>query len=1024
MCKNRVAAVVGVGLLLFSLRSVQAATQAVDPGQWGGNPMQWSRESDGLSCHGAPTSVAVLDSAPVCARVTVEADLRVTAVAGQSWKVAGVGVYLDPRNFWHFAVVESPDSTGRKHHCELTEMRDGSWLAQANLRVAAEADTKLDWQVGQTYRLRIALDPEGIEGSLSDPAGKVLVRRRYAFSAPAVTTGRPMLRCGGFDARYRGIRVEFSQPSPVRKRSFPAYQCDSFIPEVRGRKTGSFHLEQHEGLWWAIDPLGRGFVPLGVEHVTYHGSWCETLGYAPYGRHNDSKYASRDEWEDETLGRLRSWRFNVLTAGSSPKLFHRGLAHTRFVSVGSLLARMGDPFDITPNEGRPCSAFPNVFHPDFEAYCAYRAREVCGPYAGDPWLFGYFLDNELAWWGRGALDTGLFDATMGKAATHTAKAALRDFLHDRYDGDVAALNAAWGAQFESFDAIMHLPALDGAHREKVTEDKRAFLALIAERYFGTITRAIRAVDPDHMILGCRFAGGRASDVVWRAAGRHCEVLTLNYYGSVDIDQCVATGTMPDGRTAPLPEVLERFHELGGRPMMVTEWSFPALDSGLPCTNGAGQRFRTQAERARASDVYARTILGMPFMIGYDYFMWPDEPALGITSVFPENSNYGLVSGTGVPYEQLAAVLSRINAEAGGLRRQGPYQPPAAHAPAAAPRAPQGAEQVLWNRSSRPIAAGPVWVASALGSMQTGRGLEAFRAGRWTPVPAQWEARPSCGPSLALPGPALGPGEAAFLRGAKSPSAAVPHAKLRFEREGERFELRTGAFVLKGAVGGSSLVEEVHHRGMALGRYNGMIQQWTGRNRWISTDRLVSCRGTTGPLCAVVDLTGRYDTDPAAPQGQPFELAHRLTFFPDADWFVAELLCARNLGKEPLETRAFFFRFHSAIAGSADGDGEDPNRVPRLWGRAAGDAWIDPAAGAFWGCATDRQEGMRIRFWLNKQGGQHPDARWEKTTKIAPGATFYPAEPVYVIGVAGRGGRSAFDAAAQAALDRVKLPVER
>ena len=31
-----------------------------------------------------------------------------------------------------------------------------------------------------------------------------------------------------------------------------------------------------------------------------------------------------------------------------------------------------------------------------------------------------------------------------------------------------------------------------------------------------------------------------------------------------------------------------------RPMIITEWSFPALDSGLPCKHGAGMRVDTQA----------------------------------------------------------------------------------------------------------------------------------------------------------------------------------------------------------------------------------------------------------------------------------------------------------------------------------------------------------------------------------------------------------------------------------------------
>ena len=34
---------------------------------------------------------------------------------------------------------------------------------------------------------------------------------------------------------------------------------------------------------------------------------------------------------------------------------------------------------ICPHEGCPCSALPNVFHPDFPDYCEKMAAEVCAP---------------------------------------------------------------------------------------------------------------------------------------------------------------------------------------------------------------------------------------------------------------------------------------------------------------------------------------------------------------------------------------------------------------------------------------------------------------------------------------------------------------------------------------------------------------------------------------------------------------------------------------------------------------------
>ena len=41
--------------------------------------------------------------------------------------------------------------------------------------------------------------------------------------------------------------------------------------------------------------------------------------------------------------------------------------------------------------------------------------------------------------------------------------------------------------------------------------------------------------------------------------------------------------------------------------MITEWSFPALDAGLPCNHGAGQRVPTQRDRALAFTAFQKLL---------------------------------------------------------------------------------------------------------------------------------------------------------------------------------------------------------------------------------------------------------------------------------------------------------------------------------------------------------------------------------------------------------------------------------
>lgn len=641
----------------------------VGPG-WQGDPLTWTFRADGLHCTlSNGIGIAVYRASPLASNVTVEAVFTPQKASGLSWDVAAVAIVADERNFWHLALVQTPPEHGCKPLFELTEMRDGEWLAQSNLKLEISEESGPKWAFGQSYRLKLSVDKSGITGTIATPGGNPILRKRFAFTAAAVTYGRPALRIDGFTGTFTDVCAESGESVADVKAeaAFPAYAMENTVSGITDQATGFFHVVQRpDGRWWAIDPLGHGVVLMGVDHVTFHGHWCEKLGYSPHDKKNEKKYTDHAEWESETLGRLKAWGFTMLGAGCDSKLKHRGLVHTEFLSIGDHLATLGDEYDITPNERRPCSSFPNVFHPDFEAYCRYRVQQSCVPNRNDPWLFGYFIDNELAWWGRGGSETGLFDAVMKKGAAHTAKIALRDFLARQAENDVATFNGLWGTQFKTFDEILALKALPVAN-DAQRAVKRDFLRFAADRYFSVTTRAIREADPNHLVLGARFAGTSGADpVVWEVSGNYCDVVTFNCYPMADLDEGRVYTRFGKGGEL-VTEHFAKFYDTVKRPMLITEWSFPALDAGLPSVHGAGQRFRTQAERTAATRLFARTMLSLPFLLGYDYFMWVDEPALGISTPFPEDSNYGLINEDGVPYPLLTEMFTALQREAGAWR---------------------------------------------------------------------------------------------------------------------------------------------------------------------------------------------------------------------------------------------------------------------------------------------------------------------------------------------------------------------
>ncbi len=667
-------------LFLLPVLAAVSAPLSYDPAKWDANPLDWRFDAAaGTLCGGSANAFAIFD-APRCAKMRLSARVTPESAGTNNWATCGVSLFHDEWNYWHVALVQAPPEAGGRRHFELCEMRGGAWLSQYQDKlVCTEQRQVRAWNYGETLDLSIESTPEGIRGEVRDATGARIWSMRYAFPAPAadgtvraVTCGRPALHVnGGFRGVFAKLDADCAEPRPVSS-AFPAYTGDIFVPDVKESATGFFRVVEKDGRWWVIDPLGRGTVLLGVDHVTYWGHHSQRAHVSHHHEVNKVKFPDKRDWEADTLGRLKAWGFNLLGAGCDQALKHRGLIHTIFLSIGDGLCGEGNDPDyyICPNEHRPCSAFPNVFHPQFAAWADYKARRQCAPNRDDPWLFGYFIDNELAWWGRGGAATGLFDAVAKLPATHSARVAQQAFL------------AARGVKGTPSDG-----------------DKLAFLKLAADLYFRISSEAIRRHDPNHLVMGARFAGlGGAHPAVWEVSGKYCDVVTFNCYPWADLDRNVV---MTD-RGGNAKRVVDAFTEQYGhvkRPMLITEWSFPALDSGLPCTGGAGQRFQTQALRTQATELFAKTMLSLPFLVGYDYFMWVDEPPEGISDAFPEDSNYGLINEKGEAYPEITSMFARLHREVGTWLRAGAP----AEKPAPARAGGETAEQALARLA--PAAAG-------------------------------------------------------------------------------------------------------------------------------------------------------------------------------------------------------------------------------------------------------------------------------------------------------------------------------
>ncbi|MBD3180940.1 hypothetical protein GF312_01540 [Candidatus Poribacteria bacterium] len=213
-------------------------------------------------------------------------------------------------------------------------------------------------------------------------------------------------------------------------------------------------------------------------------------------------------------------------------------------------------------------------------------------------------------------------------------------------GNLEKVNKAFETDFNSYDelidAFYNKPSGESPVVEEIKKVESKFLEKVAEQYFKVCNEAIKKYDPNHLILGCRFAGYAPTEVV-KAMKNYVDVVSYNNYS----------------KTAPL-ERLEEIYKITGKPIMLTEFSFKAMDSGLPNTKGAGSPVETQQDRADLFDGYVTALMEQPYMVGFHWFEHADEPAEGRFD--GENSNYGLVNIKDETWEILTSRMKEVNAK--------------------------------------------------------------------------------------------------------------------------------------------------------------------------------------------------------------------------------------------------------------------------------------------------------------------------------------------------------------------------
>lgn len=476
---------------------------------------------------------------------------------------------------------------------------------------------------------------------------------------------------------------------------------------------GFFRTEKRDGRWYLITPDGHPFYSLGVNAVAADGGRTYTAGReamfkalpgegdalaAFYGEgNNDDGNASSQgrnfkkgrwfdfyaanlqraygkpcppaatgqptacpplvvdtgRWQAHALDRLQAWGFNTLGNWSEPALGQaRRMPYTLPLSIVGDYASISTGMDWW---GR----MPDPFDPRF-AMATERAVAIAArDHRDDPWLIGYFADNELAWAAPGSEPKARYGLAYGTLRLTTDVPAKRAFLkqlRDKYRNQ-EGLSKAWGIELNAWE-LMEDPGfeapLPSPEHPEIERDYQHFQQVFAETYFKTISDALKWHAPNHLLLGGRYAVSTPEAV--NACAEFCDVLSFNFY----------TLKPQDGYN------FARLAELD-KPVLVSEFQFGSRDRG-PFWPGPLELAREE-DRGPAYANFLTAALQQPMIVGAHWFQYLDQPASG-RLLDGENGHLGLVAITDVPYPGFIDAVRKANAQAMAQLRTGLEKKPA------------------------------------------------------------------------------------------------------------------------------------------------------------------------------------------------------------------------------------------------------------------------------------------------------------------------------------------------------------
>jgi agarase len=386
-----------------------------------------------------------------------------------------------------------------------------------------------------------------------------------------------------------------------------------------------FRVKKINGRWWFITPDGHPLVSKGVTDVNYLGA---TLQDDDFHQILVDKYGNENAWVDASLDRLHGWGFNSIGPWSSRSILDRNTYAEPILNSGMWAPRYNvrDPVADYWSQG-------------FEDHAYAVGISGAAPFSEDKNLLGFFLDNELVWGPDWRTDKTLIQLYVDFPEEALGRVEVLRFVKEA-SVDLNTFNTTWGTALASWDDLPSLTSYNfkpgTTEAESVTED---FMVHAFHRYATIAVAGLRAIETNHLILGCRFAW-YPGDAMIRASAQYFDVISMAGYHENWVDEIGA------------------IHEEVDKPFFTEEFAFKAKDSCLLNVKNYAPVVDTQKDRALAYADYVETLMRQPWALGYHWYKWFDNPK--VEDDILSGDNFGLMNYRDEPYTDFITFIREVN----------------------------------------------------------------------------------------------------------------------------------------------------------------------------------------------------------------------------------------------------------------------------------------------------------------------------------------------------------------------------